>query len=113
MAAPVSGMRATSARIRTIAVTTSASSRPAQPGGPRASPPLLYTSRLGKRADSGGGEPAQQRREHVRGSQGVRQRAVAGPDARVEMLRERGQLAVGHLLLAQQAVGQFHRVEHL
>src|SRR5215831_8444321 len=100
MAAPVSEMRATSARIRTIAVTTSASSRPARPGA-RGSTPLLYTSCLGKRADTGGGEPAQQRGEHVRGSQGVRQRPVAWLDARVEMGRERGQLAVGHLFLAQ------------
>src|SRR5579863_5873510 len=104
MAAPVSGMRATSARMSTIAVTTSAS---------LLAPSLLYTPRLGERAHTGGGEPAKQRGEDVRGGQRVRQRAVARLDARVEVGGERRQLVVGHFLLAEHAAGQVHGVQHL
>src|SRR6266487_2645695 len=131
MAAPVSGMRATSARISTIAVTTSASllaggapgpqvlargddprhpllaqdRAPSSPRGFGASSSCLYTPCLGERAHPGRGEPAQQRGEHVRGGQRVGQRPVPGLDARVEVGGERRQLAVGHLLLAKHAVG--------
>src|SRR5215471_12311039 len=97
-------MRATSALTRTIAVTTSASSRAdAQPspvayppaGGPAGDGPddaaegpdhpgpgpvpppgkVLDGEHLGERADTRRGDPGQQAHQHVRGGQRVRERS--------------------------------------
>src|SRR6516162_4301207 len=134
IAAAVSGMRATSALTRTIAVTTSASPgagsqpwpvayrprpawRPARPApepaaGQRqpARPDSRYPPQpdLTERADARGVEAGQQRRQYGGGGHGVRQGPVTGRAARPEVLRQGGQLAVGHLVRAEHPPGQVH-----
>src|SRR5437762_4902018 len=109
-------MRATSALTRTIAVTTSASSGadaqpspvayppargpagdgpddradgPDHPGSGPVSPPgeVLDGEHLVERADTGRGEPGQQAHQHVRGGEGIRERAVPGGGPGPEELR--------------------------
>src|SRR5262249_50576038 len=137
----VSGMRATSALTRTIAVTTSASSGadaqpspvayppargptgdgpddpadgPDQPGPGPGLPPgqILDGEHPAERADTGRGEPGQQAHEHIRGGERVRERTVPGRGLCPEELREGGQFAVGHLVLTEYPAGEFHRVHH-
>src|SRR5579875_849547 len=100
-----SGMRWMSALTRTIAVTTRCLL--SMPGSGYLQP---FTEVV-QGADPARREPSDQGVEHGRGGACVGQGPVARLGRRAEERGQRGQLAVGHLVLAQKLPGDHHRVE--
>src|SRR5487761_484607 len=104
--AAISGMRWTSAFTRTIAVTTGRLLRSSS-GLERSS-----AGYLGERPHAGRGKPPDEAVQHRDSGPRVGEGAMAWRRRRAEIGRQRGQLAVGHLGLAEHLPRQRDRVEH-